>query len=177
MKFDKFIFVTMEVYKSDGGKFNANRTTVGTIKPEYCPKFHVFKSIAGCSTKGSVINTYGSLYIMKGGVVYIDKAKDTNNEAESFSITFLYALAIYYRKLKVMAITGNFVSSVKAQFSIDALNFFTFNTTYVSGCPFASISCGYGIGMHSTNRQSEHEFTLIAWSVTSNIVEVKVLAI
>lgn len=76
-----------------------------------------------------------------------------------------------------MAITGNFPSSVKSQFQINSLNFFTFNETYVSANPFSTIGVGYGIGMHSGNRQGQNEFTLIAWSVVANKIEVKTIAI
>ena len=92
LKYGKFIFATVEIFKKDGSTFSLNRTTLGTIKSNFCPYFDVFQSIVGEKIKGSYINTYGSIFILRSGIIYIDRAIEDVHLAQSFSITLMYPL-------------------------------------------------------------------------------------
>ena len=89
VKRSKLIYISMEIYKTDNSSFSSARSTIGILKSGFTPQFKVYLTIPGETKRGSLVNTSGSIYIIKDGTIYIDRS-NTDDPATCFSVMISY---------------------------------------------------------------------------------------
>lgn len=89
VKRSKLIYISMEIYKTDNSSFSSARSTIGILKSGFTPQFKVYLTIPGETKRGSLVNTSGSIYIIKDGTIYIDRS-NTDDPATCFSVMLSY---------------------------------------------------------------------------------------